>query len=67
MKNSILLSDFTFMFSGHGHYKVTFTSPYTGKKWSTVTSNMPLIDATKNAESPKIKDLQTLKSICKNY
>lgn len=31
MKNSILLSDFTFMFSGHGHYKVTFTSPYTGK------------------------------------
>jgi len=67
MKNSILLSDFTFMFSGYGHYKVTFTSPNTGKKWSTVTSNMPLIDATKNADNPKKKDLNTLKSICKNY
>jgi hypothetical protein len=62
----IQLSDFDFMPSGHGHYKVTFTSPLTGKKWSTITANMPLIDLTKNAESPKQKDLNKLKSICKN-
>ena len=62
----IQLSDFDFMPSGHGHYKVTFTSPLTGKKWSTITANMPLIDLTKNAESPKQKYLKELKSICKN-
>jgi hypothetical protein len=67
MKNSISIHDFNFRFSGYGHYKVTYTSPKTKKSWSVITDNMPLIDATKNAESPKIKDLQTLKSICKNY
>jgi hypothetical protein len=65
MKKAISISDFSFMFSGYGHYKVTYYSPVTGKKWSSVTSNMPLIDATKNAEEPKIKDLQTLKRIAK--
>ena len=65
MKKAISISDFSFMFSGYGHYKVTYTSPVTGKQWSSVTSNMPLIDATKNAEEPKIKDLQTLKRIAK--
>jgi hypothetical protein len=65
MKNSITISNFDFKFSGYGHYKVTYTSPVTGKSWSTVTSDMPLIDATKNAEDPKKVDLNTLKSICK--
>ena len=60
------LSDFDFLPSGHGHYKVTFTSPSTGKKWTKVIDSMPLIDATKNAESPKQKDLNKLKRICKN-
>ena len=63
-KNSI--SDFSFSFAGHGHYKVTYTSPVTGKSWSTVTNNMPLIDDTKNADKPKIKDLITLKYLVKN-
>jgi len=61
----LTLSDFTFMLSGHGHYKVTYTSPVTGKSWSRTTSNMPLIDATKNADNPKQKDLQQLKSFVK--
>ena len=52
--------------SGYGHYKVTYTSPVTNKQWSTITNNMPLIDATKNAENPKIKDLNELKKLCKN-
>ena len=51
------LSDFTFRPTGHGHYQVTYTSPITGKSWTTSTSNMPLIDATKNEDYPKHKDL----------
>lgn len=59
-------SDFQFFKSGHGHYKVIYTSPATGKTSAKVTDNMPLIDATKNEETPKRKDLETLKFICKN-
>jgi hypothetical protein len=67
MKNTkISLSDFHFSFAGYGHYKVTYTSPVTGKEYTTTTSNMPLIDLTKNAEQPKIKDLIRLKFTCKN-
>ncbi len=66
MKNSIIISDFTFRPSGHGHYKVTYKSPATGKEWTTLTSNMPLIDVTKNADEPLKKDLDHLKRVCKN-
>lgn len=62
---SISLSDFSFEFAGYGHYKVTYTSPATGKRFTKTTSNMPLIDATKNSESPKKKDLNELKAYCK--
>lgn len=58
-------SDFRFEFSGHGHYKVTYTSPATFKEYKTVVSFMPLIDATKNSEEPKVKDLIHLKQLCK--
>jgi hypothetical protein len=60
------ITDFQFIFSGHGHYKVIYTSPKTGKRWGKVTNNMPLIDLTKNEENPKRKDLEILKFICKN-
>lgn len=66
MKTKTTISDFTFEFTGHGHYKVTYTSPVTGKKWAIVTNNMPLIDATKNAEIPKQRDLEILKCTCKS-
>ncbi len=59
-------SDFTFKFAGYGHYTVTYTSPSTGKSWTATTSNMPLIDLTKNEENPKIKDLLALKRLCKS-
>ena len=59
------ISNFTFTFAGHGHYKVTYTSPKTGKQWAATTSDMPLIDATKNSDSPKQVDLARLKRICK--
>lgn len=66
MTTSIKLSDFTFQFAGYGHYKVTYTSPNTGKQWTATTNNMPLIDATKNAELPLVKNLKQLKRVCKN-
>ena len=66
MKTKTKLSDFTFLPSGYGHYEVTYTSPVTFKSWTTITNNMPLIDATKNAENPTQKDLNRLKRITKN-
>ena len=66
MKQKISLIDFEFRIEGYGHYKVTYTSPVTGKKWSCITDDMPLIDATKNAEFPKRKDLELLKLKAKN-
>ncbi len=64
MRISIL--DFSFQFAGYGHYDVYYISPATGKRWKTRTSNMPLIDATRNADRPKQKDLIQLKQLCKN-
>lgn len=63
MKTTIQLSDFRFEFKGYGHYKVTYTSPVTRKEFSATTNDMPLIDATKNADEPKVKDLKELKSL----
>jgi len=65
-KQKIKKSDFQFSFSGYGHYKVTYISPVTYKEWSTITHDMPLIDATKNSEAPKKIDLIRLKNACKN-
>ena len=66
MNDKIRLSDFSFRFTGYGHYKVTYTSPVTGKEWSKTTDYMPLIDATKNEDDPMKKDLETLKRMCKS-
>ena len=66
MKTNIAISDFRFLPSGFGHYFVEYTSPVTGKKFSTITNNMPLIDATKNASEPKKKDLELIKRVCKS-
>jgi hypothetical protein len=63
---TISISDFHFEFSGYGHYKVTYVSPVTFKEFKTTINYMPLIDATKNCESPKIKDLNHLKQLCKS-
>lgn len=32
MKTKTQLSDFNFQFSGYGHYRVSYTSPATGKQ-----------------------------------
>lgn len=62
----ISISDFEFRAAGYGHYRVTYTRPITGKKWSAVIDDMTIIDATKNSDNPKKKDLESLKRICKN-
>jgi len=66
MKNSISISNFSFSFLGRGSYNVTYTSHATGKSWTTRTTDMPLIDATKNADEAKKVDLNRLKLACKN-
>lgn len=66
MKRRISISDFVFEFAGYGHYKVTYTSPVTGERWSRTISDMTIIDATRNSDEPNAKDLERLKRICKN-
>lgn len=65
MTQKISITDFSFKFSGYGHYKVTYQSPVTNKKWNKTTDNMPLIDETKNAEFPTQIALNELKRMCK--
>lgn len=66
MTRKISINDFSFRIAGYGRYKVTYTSPVTNKQWTTTTDDMYIIDATKNADNPKRKDLEALKYICKN-
>lgn len=66
-RQKINITDFSFKFLSAGHYKVEYQSPATGRRWSALVRDMPIIDATKNSYSPKQKDLETLKYICKNY
>jgi hypothetical protein len=61
------LSDFRFVYAGDRHYKVTYTSPVTGKEWMKVLNDMTLIDATKNEDEPKQSDLNQLKRIVKSH
>lgn len=65
MKKKTTISDFQFRIAGYGLYKVTYTSPVTGKQWTAKTNDMELIDATKCADEPKRQDLETLKRVCK--
>lgn len=66
MGAKIEITDFRFEFAGYGHYKVTYTSPATGKSWSKMVDDMTIIDATKNTDEPKIKDLTSLKRLIKS-
>jgi hypothetical protein len=59
------IQDFKFEFNGYGHYRVTYTSPKTSKEFTCVTTNMSLIDDTKNSDEPKVKDLKQLMKLCK--
>jgi len=63
----IELSDFRFTPAGYGHYRVVYRDPDTGKTSTIITDNMPLIDATKNADDfPTREDLINLKNLFQN-
>lgn len=57
--------NFTFTAAGHGKYWVSYKDPKTGKKSGNLVTDMELIDATKNTDEPKKKDLNQLKRACK--
>lgn len=61
----IRLCHFTFIFVGYGQYRVTYTSPNTGKSLAATITDMTLIDKTKNSECPKRTDLERLKKAIK--
>lgn len=61
----IRLCHFTFIFVGSGQYRVTYTSPNTGKSLAATITDMTLIDKTKNSECPKRTDLERLKKAIK--
>lgn len=59
-------TDFIFLPSGFGHYKVTYESPVTHKKWTAIIDNMEWVDKVHHKESPKVKDMNELKWIIKH-
>jgi len=63
-KQKISLSDFSFQFLGNGNHNVTYRSG-NGEKFQKLITDTSLIDCTKNAEKPKIVDLERLKAMCK--
>ena len=65
MAHKTNISDFYFEFAGSGHYRVTYESPSTGRRWRALITDMTVIDATKNREQPKRKDLNELKTLVK--
>lgn len=59
------LSGFMFRKTGSGCYQVTYTTPERGDYWVATINDMPLIDATKNAEWAKMKDIRHLRYVVK--
>lgn len=62
-RKPISVYDFDFVLVGYGRYKVTYTSE-SGESYTAVITDMTVIDATKNSDSPKVKDLKALKTLC---
>lgn len=58
------LSNFQFNFEGSGHYRVMYQNPR-GDFYVALITDMTVIDATKNAEWAKAKDIQHLKDMVK--
>lgn len=59
----ISVYDFDFSLAGHGRYSVAYKSE-SEEIYTAVVTDMELIDATKNSDSPKVKDLKALKTLC---
>lgn len=59
----ISVYDFDFTLDGYGRYKVTYTSE-SDETYTAIVTDMTIIDATKNSDRPKVKDLKALKTLC---
>ena len=59
------LSNFKFQRDGYGRYRVTYNTPMRGDYWVASITDMSIIDATKNSDWAKVKDIKHLISICK--
>lgn len=55
------LHNFKFKLHGSGCYRVTYTTDNRGDYWVANINEMPLIDATLNAEWAKAKDIEHLR------
>lgn len=62
-RKPITIYDFDFTLVGYGRYKVTYTNP-SGREYTATITDMTVIDATKNSDSPKVKDLKELRNLC---
>ena len=65
MKIKTKITDFKFEPAGYGQYLVYYQSPVTNKNYSKYITDMQIIDKIKNADSPKLKDMETLKQLVK--
>lgn len=54
------LHNFSFRFASYGAYLVTYTTDTRGDYWQARIEDMTLIDATKNADVARVKDIQAL-------
>lgn len=54
------LHSFSFRFQSYGAYVVTYTTDRRGDYWKARIEDMMLIDATKNADVARVKDIQAL-------
>ena len=59
------LSQFEFEQIGSGCYKVKYETRFRGDYWVASITDMTLIDATKNAEWAKLKDIKHLRDVVK--
>ena len=59
----ISVHDFDFTWAGYGRCKVTYTSE-SDETYTAIVTDMTIIDATKNSDIPKVKDLNALKTLC---
>ena len=57
------LHNFSFRLVGSGCYRVTYFTDTRGDYWSALIYDMGLIDATKNAEWAKAKDIEWLRHL----
>lgn len=59
------LHNFSFKKVSYGCYKVIYTTDNRGDFWIAFVNDMTLIDATKNADWAKVKDIEHLRNVVK--